>query len=201
MAVSLDLTLEADAALREMSALHHSRAPLAIKRAVRKTLRWLHRELLREMARASGIRQAVFRQYRRIALTVGEYEGRVWAGLDPLPAHEAGRVSWSPTSAGASVAGNTYEGAFYRPVYGSAAKVWVRSRRNLAAGNPTYHPRRRYRSFSGDVSHGRFPVEIVAAPMEEFADPVVDRIEAAARVRFATIVRQELNYVINHERR
>jgi len=200
MAVDLDLTLETEEALREMAALTHTRAPLAIKRAVRKTLQWLQREMLRELARASGISPAVLKKYRRVAIKAGEQQGTVWAGLNPLPAHEAGKVSWSPGSAGATAGGEFYEGAFYRSVYGTGAKVWVRTRRNASAGNPIYHGRGRYKPFSGQVSRGRFPVELVGMQMEQYSSEIADRIQEGARARFETILRQELNYVINHER-
>lgn len=200
MALDLDVTVETNAALREMAAIADDRAPRAIKRAIRKTLSWLQREMLREISRASGLSPAVLKQYRRVAIKAGDVEGRVWAGLNPLPAHEAGTVSWSPNSAGASAGGNFYEGAFYRPVYGSTAKVWIRTRRNQSAGNPIYHGRKRYKTFSGEVSGGRFPVEVVGMQLEEYSADVTDRLEQAARTRFETILRQELNYALHHER-
>ncbi|VFM96467.1 MAG: hypothetical protein BECKG1743D_GA0114223_102032 [Candidatus Kentron sp. G] len=172
----------------------------AIKRAVRKLILWLRRQMLRQASQVSGVAQKEIIRHRRIYLDIKGMEGTVWLGTSPLPLHLAGRVSWNPSSIGATVAGRQYAGAFYRNVHGGGPKVWIRSSRNLREGHPTYHGKRRHRSFSHAVSHDRFPVEILGTEMNELEDEIARRLERRAHTRFRELLEQELNYVLNHER-
>ncbi len=169
---------------------------LACKRALRKLLIWLRRQVLQHVARDSGVTQKTFQQYQRVQVQLQGMEGRLWLGLNPLPLHEAGRVSWRPASRGASVAGTTYEGAFYRAIYGTTRKVWIRSARNRPLGHATYHKPRRYRAFSGGVDHGRFPVELLGMELDDAEDELDSRLHRQAQQRFATLLTQELNFVL-----
>nr|VFJ67584.1 MAG: hypothetical protein BECKFW1821B_GA0114236_11327 [Candidatus Kentron sp. FW] len=172
----------------------------AIKRAVRKLILWVRRQMLQQASRMTGVPQKEIVRHRRIHLDIKGMEGTVWLGTSPLPLHLAGRVNWSPVSAGATVAGRQYAGAFYRNVYGGGPKVWIRSNRNLQEGHPTYHGKRRYRPFSHALSHGRFPVELLGTEMDELEDEIARRLERRAKIRFREILEQELNYALNHER-
>jgi len=198
------ITIDLDPAVSELTALfaHHERAvSRAVKRAHRKLVRWLHRQVLRQLSRETGATQKTLKAYRRVSLKLDGLQGELWFGLNPLPLHETGRVSWSPKRAGVRVRGRTYEGAFYRAVYGSQPKVWIRSARN--PGYATYHPKRRYRPFSGRVSSGRFPVELLGAPLDEVADGIAreldSRLARRAERRFRELLEQELNYATRYE--
>ncbi len=198
-----DLTLDVDAAVSEVAKFQdfsNRRVQLAVKRAIRKTLRWVHREILRYVSQESGVAQKKFKQYRRVKLVTNKQDSYVWIGLNPLPLHEAGRVSWNPASSGARVAGKTYEGAFYRSVYSAQQKVWIRSSRNKKLGHATYHPKKRYHAYGSGPSRGRFPVELLGVDMEDLPDDVGRRIEKRAESRMVTLLEQELNYALNHER-
>jgi hypothetical protein len=189
-----DLTLGLDRTSRAVKT--------AIKRAVRKTLNALRTQILRQVSRDSGMTQKKLRQYQRVHISLRDNDGLLWVGLNPVPLHETGRVSWSRKRGGARVRGKTYAGSFYRPVYGSQPKVWIRSARNRQEGHPGYHPkRRRYSAAPGGLNRGRFPVELLGAPLEDSADKLDARIEQFARDRFRKHLAHELEYALEHERR
>nr|VFK50896.1 MAG: hypothetical protein BECKTC1821D_GA0114238_11233 [Candidatus Kentron sp. TC] len=197
------IILSLDPVVEELTAgLNHLSRQIqtAIKRAVRKLILWIRRQMLRQASRMTGVPQKEIVRYRRIHIDIAGMEGTVWLGTSPLPLHLAGRVSWNQASAGATVAGCQYAGAFYRNVYGGERKVWIRSSRNLREGHPTYHGKRRHRSFSHTVSHGRFPVELLGTEMNELEDEIARRLERRVKIRFREILEQELNYALNHER-
>jgi len=201
--LDLDLGRDWEAAVRELGALGDpARVERALKRAVRKLARWAFREMTRRYARESGVPQKTLRRYRRVAMRVGDLRADLWAGLDPFPAHAAGRVSWSRRSPGARVRGRLFEGAFYRAVYGSEAKVWIRVARNRSARLPLYHPPRNWRPMGDDgPDRGRFPVALVAWPVATAAAPLTRGLEREARARFARLARQELRYALDVEGR
>jgi len=172
----------------------------AIKRAVRKTVRGVQRQALRVMSNESGVTQKNIKKYHRITTVVNGMEGVVWVGLNPLPLHLSGRVTWRQKSSGARVNGKVYTGAFYRKVYSGEAKVWIRSSRNRQEGHATYHPIKPYREFSGDVSRGRFPVELLGVPLETARSPIEEKVQSWALPFFKKRLIEELNFAINHER-
>ncbi len=202
MEVSLDLTLDWERAVAELAAVgERRRVERALKRALRKLSRWAWREMTRRYARETGVTQKALRGYRRVSLRVGDMRTDVWAGLDPLPAHVFGRVSWRRNAPGARVRGRVLEGAFYRPVYGTQPKVWIRTARNLRSRLPLYNPPRNWRPMEGGPDRGRFPVALVALPVEAAARPLARGMDRAARERFARLARQELQYALEVEGR
>lgn len=175
---------------------------LAIKRAVRKTLNALRTFVLRQVSRDSGMTQKKLKNYQRVHISLRDNDGFLWVGLNPVPLHETGRVSWSRKRIGARVRGKSYAGSFYQSVYGSQPKVWIRSSRNRQEGHPGYHPkRRRYKAAPGSLNRGRFPVELLGAPLEDSAGKLDARIEQFARDRFRKNLTHELEYALEHERR
>ncbi len=191
-----DLTLGLDRSSRAVR--------LALKRAVRKTLMAVRTYLLRMASKSSGVSQKKLKSYKRVSLKVDGSQGEVWLGFNPLPLHEAGRVSWSRRGIGVRVGGRTYAGAFYKAVYGSEKKAWIRSARNRQEGHATYHPQRKYKSFGSGgstPSHGRFPVELLGISMEDAAEEADRRLEQFARDRFRKIFEHELEYALDNEHR
>lgn len=196
-------TLDLTQAFEQGTALYggvSKKAVRAMKRAVRKTIRWLTRAALRELSSRTGIRQKTFKAYKRVNFRIGDYQGSVWLGLNPLPLHEAGRVSWSQKRAGVTVRGKLYEGAFFRRVYGSTPKVWVRTARNVSAGLTPYHPPRRWKAQQDPALKGRFPLTLVGMPIDDQAPEIDAALLREAEARFRIIFEQELNYAFNHER-
>lgn len=199
------ITLELDNAFRELTTglqLLPRDLARAQKRALRKTMMWLQRQGTAELARQTGIKQKDLKAYRRATIKVGDYEGVLWLGLNPMPLHLSGRVSWSPKSDGARVKGRTYAGAFYRAIYGSERKVWIRTKRNVAEGHVPYHDAARYRPLpTRQVSSGRFPVTLLGVPLEDAGPELSATLLRDAEERYRKLLAQEINYVMNHERK
>lgn len=199
------ITLELDGAFREITAglqLLPRDLDRATKRALRKTLTWLQRQAVAEMSRHSGVKQKDLKAYRRARVRLGDHEGEVWLGLNPMPLHLSGRVSWSQKSSGATVKGRTYAGAFFRAIYGSERKVWIRTKRNAGEGHMPYHELSRYRPLpTRQVSSGRFPVTLLGVSLEESGPELSQSLMQEAEERFRKLMTQEINYVMNHERK
>jgi len=196
--ITLDFDMAVDEVLMGLS--RDSRAVnTAIKRAVRKTVRGVQRAVLQVLSKESGVTQKNIKKYQRLKIKLNGTEGLIWVGLNPLPLHLSGRVAWSQKSAGARVNGQTFRGAFYRRVYGTERKVWIRSARNRQEGHATYHAARSYKSFSGEVSRGRFPVELLGVPLEDAESPIEQKINSWALPFFKKRLHEELNYALNHE--
>lgn len=168
---------------------------LALKRAVRKVSIWLQRQASSAISKQSGISQRNLKKYQRVKLSVGPFEGQLWLGMNPMPLHLAGRVSWSQRSKGARVRGETYTGAFHRAVYGAGRKVWVRTARNQTAGLTPYHEARRYKPLTG-LNRGRFPVTLVGVPLKDNADVLSDELMRRLNERFEKVLAQEINYLL-----
>lgn len=171
---------------------------LALKRALRKLLIWMQRQMLRELSKDSGVTQKNLKRYNRIHIKIGSMDGSIWLGLNPMPLHLAGRVSWSQRSKGARVKGQVFAGAFYKGVYGSERKVWIRSRRNIDEGHARYNLLKQYKPFGGS-SDGRFPVEVIGVPLESSKPEIVTMLNKQARNRFEELFQQELEFSLKHE--
>lgn len=176
------------------------RTDVALKRAVRKVSIWLQRQVLIILSDQTKVTQKNLKRYQRVQIKAGPFEGTVWVGLNPMPLHLSGRVAWNQKAAGARVRGSTYEGAFYRAVYGGERKVWVRTARNRTAGLTPYHQARRYRP-NVSVDGGRFPVTLVGVPLQDKAPLIGAELLNQARERFERVLGQELNYELLKEGR
>lgn len=177
----------------------------ATDRATRKTIKWLSTRLAREIGQALNIPQKAIKN--RITTSIaGEGVGRVhilWLGVAPVAAEQLGKARQTKT--GVSVGRRRYEGAFYRDVYGDGDKVWIRKSRAvaLAMDLPDWGGKK-----GGDGSflrnpdaRGRFPVRRVSVDISNVANDVFRRYDKRAIERFGTLIDQELNYVVNHERK
>ncbi len=161
-----------------------------IRYSLRDLLRWLRRQVLQTFKSSTGIAQKRLKEFQRIKVTIGGEQANFWVGLNPLPLHLAGRVS--QTSSGVSVNGKSYRGAFFKSIYGSEPKVWVRSSANREFNHPTYRPPKRYSEFSGGASASRIPVEILGAELDSVSDELDLRLEKLAQQNFASILTNKL---------
>jgi hypothetical protein len=193
--ITLDLEPEISEITRGF-ALTEKTMQVALKRSVRKLMRWIRRQVLQYASRMSGIAQNKFSLYNRVHLKLSGTEGWMWVGFGALPLHEAGRVSWRPGSVGARVAGQQYAGAFYRRVYGDTPKVWIRNARNLREGHALYRSNRTMRGGTAP-GHGRFPVRLLGLEMEEIPREMQRRLERKAHLRFKTLLRHELEFALS----
>ncbi len=175
------------------------RMDLALKRTVRKVSIWLQRQASIALSKQTGITQKNLRKYQRVNIKVGPYEGVLWLGLNPMPLQLAGRVAWNQKSMGSRVKGKTYQGSFYRAVYGGERKVWVRTARNQTANLTPYHQARRYRPISGEHG-GRFPLTLVGVPLNDGAQLLSDDLLRQTNQRFEKVLGQEINYQLLKEK-
>lgn len=62
-------------------------------RALNKTLRWVLKNVVRNISKEAKVAQKLIRQrVRAFKATARNRSGRVWAGLDPIAAHRLGKV-------------------------------------------------------------------------------------------------------------
>ncbi|TWC12004.1 hypothetical protein FBY06_1408 [Pseudomonas sp. SJZ085] len=180
-------------------------------RARRKTMRWLSTRMSREMSQALRIPQKGLKA-RWSTSTAGQGDDQVtilWFGTLPLAAENVGNPRQGKR--GTSVAGRRFDGAFYHSVYDGVPRVWIRKRRAQALGLnlPAMSRQKgggnqRFMDYggAGDTSNrGRFPVMRVGIALDEMAGEVFRRYERRALARFAELIEQEINYVVNHERK
>lgn len=109
------ITLSLDPDIQELTAgLNHLswQIQTAIKRAVRKLILWIRRQMLRQASRMTGVPQKEIVRYRRIYLDIEGMEGTVWLGTSPLPLHIAGRVNWNSPALGRRSRGASTPGPF-----------------------------------------------------------------------------------------
>ena len=163
----------------------------ASRRALRKLLLFLQRQVMTQMAQQTGLKAATLTQYQRIHMQLQGMEGQLWLGLNPLPLHEVGKVSWTPTAAGATVAGHLYTGSFYRAIHGPQRKVWVRTSRNRRLGHTTYH-----RSSIRTSQGGHAALSLLGKPLHDVQAVLDARLSQQAQQRFQTLLEQEINYAL-----
>ena len=150
---------------------------LAGQRAIKKTMRWLQTRISRELAQALGVSQKVLKP--RFSLkTVGKGSDAatiLWLGVNNLPAEKAGAAR--QTRRGVTVGKRKYEGSFYRQVCGDEKRVWHRK------------------------DDRRFPVVADVIEISDQATDIFSRFEQRIPAQFSKVLEQELNYVVNHERK
>ncbi|WP_163836948.1 hypothetical protein [Spartinivicinus ruber] len=172
----------------------------AMRRAMRKTARWLKTRMARELASQMGVAQKALKS-RFILSTIGKGKNQkfvFWLGTYPLAAEEAGKPR-NLKKKGVAVKKYRFAGAFYKNVYGSKKHVWIRTARNRTAGYSGVSP---MSQTPGNVpSHlkGRFPVERIGIDIDPIAAELFRRYKSRVNVNFNRILEQELNYALNIE--
>lgn len=174
---------------------------LATSRAIKKTMKWLSVRVARELSQKLGIPQKNLKA--RFSLkTVGKGANQahiLWMGVAPMSADSAGKAR--QTKKGVTVGKRVFEGAFLRSVYNPEKNVWIRAQRNLDKNYTTLGKTRAgARSTKPELS-GRFPLQRISVEIEPAAALAFKRLERRALDRFNTLIAQELNYAVNHERR
>ena len=170
---------------------------LAAQRAMRKTQRYINMLCARQLSTALGISQGRLKRRLRSSHTGKGLESvfSVWFGAFPMAAEEAGNAR--QTRKGVTVGKHRFDGAFYRPVFSANPRVWIRSGRNIREQHPVLGKPRRGLS----ARPGRFPIERVAVEVSEPAARIFAELEAKAERRFFELMLQELNYVVNVEKK
>jgi hypothetical protein len=147
---------------------------LAGQRAIKKTMRWVKSRMARELAQSLAVSQkALAPRFYLSTDGVGlDATTILWMGVNALPAEMLGHAR--QTKSGVTVGKRKYAGAFYRKVYGDKSRVWRR------------------------VGASRFPVKAEVVEISEQATEVFNRFQLRVPAEFQRLLKQELNYVVNH---
>jgi len=198
-----DITLGLDRASPEVEK--------AINRAVDKTMKWLSRQVTRDIAKNTGIAQKGLKTRIHSRFNKRNLFGYVWIGLNPLPAELAGKPV--QTNKGVNVAGRFFEHAFFKRVYGTEPAVYRRkyigpgsqnkSEEGLSGhGRPMqWHSKSSGAAYSTHSPYGRFPLERIKIDIAEQGTITAQALQRAGTERFRTVLQQELNYAINVEKK
>ncbi|HAS3046039.1 TPA: hypothetical protein I6Y62_004319 [Vibrio parahaemolyticus] len=174
----------------------------ATTRAIKKTLRWAGSVVARELGQSLGVAQKGLKP-RIVVTTVGSGADQVhilWVGVLPLAAEKAGKPR--QTRRGVSVRGRRFDSAFVADIYNGEPNVWVRAAKNREHNHTTLSRRRKAATSSPDPKlRGRFPVQRVGIAVEDPAIEIFNRLQRRVEERFKTVLNQELNYAVNHEKR
>jgi len=171
----------------------------AVHRATKKAAQWLVTHSIREMAKELGIKQAPLKE--RFIVDSQKSNVHIWVGLLEIGAHHIANPQQN--SAGVKVGKEQYDGAFYKTVYGSEGRVYIRAKRNRAFKHSVVRQRRRLyphydHSFMTE-NKGRFPVQTIGISIEEVGEEVLGRYERRLNKRYKEILEQELHYALKVE--
>ena len=179
--------------LKEFGKLVPKAAAAAQRRAINKTIRWLRTHIARAVGKQERIAIGAVRQrLRAYPVTGGEMRGKLWFGINAIEASRTGRAR--QTSAGVSVAGRRYQGAFFKKVYGSNADIWIRT--SSKHFNTTDYPDAAQggrRSGFVEENDNRFPLAKAKVSLEQVR-PHFDAWVKRADERLLEILTQELNF-------
>lgn len=188
-----EIELDLDRAISEGTQYldrNQAKVQKAINRALKKLMTWIRREVARGIQRGANVSQRSIKGRFKTTLITDQGVAQLWVGLNPLPAHAVG--SARQNRRGTRVRGNTFEGAFYKAVYGSEKKVYRRKFRGMGSTTKA--------KASGARSDGRFPLEVMKIDIAEIGEQTATRIRTRGEARFKKLLDQELNYALSHER-
>lgn len=149
----------------------------ARKRAATKTRTWVRRQVLRAVSQSIGVPQKTISGLKRFAAVTDTAGGvRIWIGTNPLKAHHLGAVRWTRRMAGARAGRRSFPGSWS---WGPGSRTGTAIMRRTGAG--------------------RLPVEVVTVPIHETVLARILGMEPEIGERYSTLLRQELNYALNHE--
>lgn len=195
------ITLQANArqikGFEEFAELTPKAVAVAQRRAINKTLRWLRTHVARSVGQQQRIAIASVRQRLKAYPIKGEGPGKLWFGINPLEASRAGRVR--QTRAGVSVAGRSFQGAFFKRVYGDRPDIWIRAGSKYFTDEAyplstvTANKRGRSGWIAESTSLGRFPLGKAKISLEDVR-PHFNAWTQKAHERLLVVMKQELNF-------
>ncbi|KEQ11287.1 hypothetical protein GZ77_26095 [Endozoicomonas montiporae] len=192
----------------------------AAERASKETLNWLRVRISRDLAGELGVVQKALKS-RMSVKTVGEGSDRaiiLWLGTASIPLEKVGTVRQTKKGVKAGKL-PLVQGAFYKAVYDSEKKVWIRAHRhrNWLGGNNLpdgigrlsskqyksykYHPAYQAAGVGGNYDNSRFPVMRLGLSIEDRAHEILKRWSRQVESRFRTVFERNLNHVVNNERK
>lgn len=171
----------------------------AQRRAINKTLGWLATHMARDVSRQERIAVRAVRQRLRSYTIKGQGEtGKLWFGLNPMEASRIGRARQGKT--GVSVAGRRFQGAFYKPVYGNQADIWIR--KGSKHFNPHDYPDSNLSADGGTRSgwisehDDRFPLVKAKVSLEDMEGPFYTWANKADE-HLLVVFKQEMNFELH----
>lgn len=185
-------------------------------RALNKTAAWVKTQAARETSQAAKVAVSVVRNRIRILRADKRRAfAKVWYGLNPIPARLLGRVR--STKTGARAGRYNFPGAFVATMPSGATSVFKRAaggaRADMSAASRYVYERTgvldRASKIAGRWTAGRPHSSSPNLPLQESVlqldgtevQRAINRIYARAGERFVTLLRQELNYIINVAKR
>ena len=154
------------------------RIDLARKRALRKLMTWLKRQVLREASRAAGVSQKTMRAALRYRATRNEAGINIWIGTNPLKAHYLGAVRWTRRMKGARAGRRLFPGSWH---WGPGSKTGKAVMQRVGAD--------------------RLPIEPAEVEIHEAISQRLAGMQDEIAERFERLMLQELNYALNVEGR
>ncbi|MEG9862938.1 MAG: phage tail protein [Flavobacteriales bacterium] len=172
MSYDLKLEIEDSAALDEIK---HKPGQLAkaLQRAVRKTHKWLQRQIITGIAKEilvgqKHVKPRIYSDFDNKTLT-----GKVWVGLNPISARRAGEPR--QTSLGAKAGKYFFPGAFVVRIKNGPANVFKR------------------------VGRERLPIKREMIDIDVPGRLVLHRLENQVKQYFNRRLNEEINYALNVE--
>ncbi len=170
----------------------------AIQRSLRKLSRYAERQVLRTLARQTGVTQKLFKSMGRIKVSLlhpgergnDDYVLVIWVGLADIPAHYLGKPFQSRT--GVRTGRWQWPGAFtFQPANSSHPMVFQRA--------PHWRHKKQLSRRSGQLIWMGLPIEKQGLPITSKAQAAIEQLIPELLQRFQTLMQQELNYAFNIE--
>lgn len=143
----------------------------AWRRALRKTSRWVHTQVARQMSQQTKIPQKAIKARLRTYMSGQNTTAKVWLGASALQPKHLGKVR--QTSKGVTAGRFRFPGAFTRKIKDPHGVVFRR------------------------VGKSRLPIERVLHPIDDPAEAVFNDVAKKIDDRLMTILLQEVNYEIH----
>jgi len=145
---------------------------LALTRALHKTTRWVMTHLARELARDTGLPNAVIKRRLQSHIDAKAHQSRIWLGLSPV---SAGYLKPKAAPGGVKAGNKLFKNAF---LVKNRAKPQVFKR----------------------VSKARLPIERQTVSIEQQADTVIEvNIMPTMNKRLQTLFSQELRWILSQQ--
>lgn len=145
----------------------------ARKRALRKLMTWLQRQVLREAAAAADVTQRSLRAALRYRASLVDDGIDIWIGTNPIAAHHLGTVRWTRRMKGARVGRRSFAGTWsWGPGSRTGSAVMRRT------------------------GQERMPIERVDVEIHDAIERRVLGMGQEISERFERLVIQEMNYAL-----
>lgn len=147
----------------------------ARRRALKKLSTYVQRQVLREAAKAADVTQKLIKSLLRFRASLKEDSLGIWLGLNPIPVHYLGTVTWSRKMPGAKVGARSFPGSWSWKeckVKGLEGKVMRRT------------------------GADRLPIEKVTLPIYTQVQARLQAILPDIRARHEKLLLQEMRYAL-----